>query len=290
LKVNQQASRFRGDVQMQDDTLFGSLDGRVFERALFLAHCSTVAYEDNPASFAKSRGIKLDDFCPIEDENSDTRGFIACCGKNVVVAIGGTSSFRNLTTDVDLAFSKACRGNVHRGFEKAAQGVIGIVAQELKNKVKEPGRVWLTGHSLGGAVALLIAKHLVTGENGLPDPCKPHEVVTFGAPMVGDLGFAKRCPLRDRVIPIANLNDPIPYMPPILGWDYKHVDGAYHYRLSEQGWKKVNLRGSMSKTFVERLRADWYKLRKLLSNGIATHQLSRYVEYLRKILGESPGA
>jgi len=264
---------------------------KVFERALFLAHCSNAAYEDDPASYSRKFGLPLTEFCPFEDENRDTLGFVARSGKEVVVAFGGTASISNLTTDMNLALSDACRGRVHRGFGNAAQDVLGLVSGALKANVEETGRVWLTGHSLGGAVAVLVAKHLITEiERGLPKSCGPHQVVTFGAPMVGDEGFAKRCPLRNRIIPIVNLNDPVPYMPPITGWRYKHVDGAYHYRLTPGGWKKVNLRGSVSKTFLERCRADWFKLRILLRNGIAEHQIGRYLTNLESNLSRSPVA
>ena len=47
-------------------------------------------------------------------------------------------------------------------------------------------RLYLTGHSLGGAVASLVAERLV--EKGVPKAQVP--VITFGAPAVGNKAFA----------------------------------------------------------------------------------------------------
>ena len=145
-------------------------------------------------------------------------------------------------------------------------------------------------------MALLVAKHLLTEAKRLskaeaarlPTCWGLNEVITFGAPMVGDVKFARDCPLRNRLIPVANLNDPVPYMPPILGWKYQHVERAYHYELRKKGWKSVNLRGSMNKGRIRRSIDQWHNLSTLLHHGIAEHMLSRYIENLDSNLSKSP--
>jgi triacylglycerol lipase len=78
-------------------------------------------------------------------------------------------------------------GRVHAGFLSAfneiRDGFDAIVA------ARQPGqRLWLTGHSLGGALATLAAAHV--------GPAALHGLYTYGAPRVGDSAFAAVLPQR----------------------------------------------------------------------------------------------
>jgi triacylglycerol lipase len=80
-----------------------------------------------------------------------------------------------------------CRmgGRVHSGFAKA----FAEVASDFDNIVqaRRPGqRLWLAGHSLGGALATLAAAHV--GPDGV------HGLYTYGCPRVGDAAFAAALP------------------------------------------------------------------------------------------------
>ncbi|CAG8786910.1 15684_t:CDS:1, partial [Acaulospora morrowiae] len=61
-------------------------------------------------------------------------------------------------------------------------------------EIKKDGlkvNLWITGHSLGGALATLFyARLLKTNLNGLCDYCTLQDVVTFASPAVGDHHFA----------------------------------------------------------------------------------------------------
>ncbi|KAH7712420.1 class 3 lipase protein, partial [Aphelenchoides avenae] len=50
--------------------------------------------------------------------------------------------------------------------------------------------IWVTGHSLGGALATITARHISGGVADLPKRVK---LVTFGQPRVGTKGFADVC-------------------------------------------------------------------------------------------------
>lgn len=268
----------------------GSLDSvRTFDRALFLAHCSRAAYEENPIDYCTRYSLQLNSFRQFEDENRDTVGFTAKSNGHVIVSFRGTSSLQNLSTDMNLSHREACLGRVHAGFDSAAVGIIGLIKNSLTLLVDNGQKVWFTGHSLGGAVALLAAKRIVTeAEHSFSKECVPSHIVTFGAPKVGDTGFATRCPLRDKIIPIVNEDDLVPYMPPILGWDYAHVKGAYHYRLAKHHWKQINIHSSLTRAFIKQCRKQWSKLKSVVVNGTATHSVSRYIEYLGNNLATSP--
>lgn len=71
----------------------------------------------------------------------------------------------------------------------------------------------MTGHSLGGALALLAAWHLQRQFIPL------HEVVTFGAPMVGNAvaaqAFQREFP--GKIFRYVNIDDPVPLLP-MVSW------------------------------------------------------------------------
>ena len=270
--------------------VFGSLSSqRLFDRVLFLAHCSRAAYEDNASLYTSNLGMPLESFRLFEDEARDTAGFAACSDGHVIVAFRGTFSIKNLTTNLNVGKREACLGRVHTGFDNAAVEVLDLLLTELESLVDANQTVWFTGHSLGGAVALLAAKRLVTeSEHGFPTKCVPSYIVTFGAPKVGDKGFAERCPLSDKIIPIVNEGDLVPYMPPIKGWNYEHVRGTYHYRLSKDYWKRLRLEGSMTTRLYDQCKEQWPKLKSVVREGRKNHSIRRYIEYVANNCEKSP--
>lgn len=111
---------------------------------------------------------------------------------------------------------RPARGRVHRGF-RAALDEIREPLTELVGRLRkdDPGRaLWLTGHSLGGALAIL-ASALLPDVQG---------AYVFGAPHVGDAAFRDALPVRpvrfvhgsDLItrVPVFGLN-----LPPRLGWE-----------------------------------------------------------------------
>ncbi|MGD9331185.1 MAG: lipase family protein [Desulfobacterales bacterium] len=94
-----------------------------------------------------------------------------------VLVFRGTTGLRNWFLDLDVRPEPiAPQAVVHRGFKEALH----MVWQDLQPhiaKLSEP--LFITGHSMGGALAQLAAWYR-----------PPHAVYSFGAPRVGDAGFA----------------------------------------------------------------------------------------------------
>ncbi|MDO4178939.1 MAG: lipase family protein [Phascolarctobacterium sp.] len=67
-------------------------------------------------------------------------------------------------------------------------------------------KLFITGHSLGGAVATLLGERMVSA--GMPKD--KFEVITFGAPAIGNKVFAERYGDRINLKRVTNTNDPIP--------------------------------------------------------------------------------
>ncbi|GFR47575.1 hypothetical protein Agub_g9303 [Astrephomene gubernaculifera] len=81
---------------------------------------------------------------------------------------------------------------------------------------KGGARLWVLGHSLGGAVALMAAAHLEAA-HGL----RAAGVFTFGCPRTGDSSWAAAYRLADVTLRLDNTGDIIPGLP--LGATWRHV-------------------------------------------------------------------
>ncbi len=84
----------------------------------------------------------------------------------------------NLT--IDLVSSRFGVGQVHRGFRNYTDYLWNNVKDHVLDN--ENKTLWLTGHSLGAAIATLMARRFAL-DNLLP---KPEALFTYGSPRVGD--------------------------------------------------------------------------------------------------------
>jgi triacylglycerol lipase len=134
------------------------------------------------------------------------------------IAIRGTANKRNLIEDLELRIREdlALAIPVHIGFDATAR----LVYEDMKPYLKKSYTTYITGHSLGGAVAALLAIHMVD------DGYKVDRVVTFGQPKftttdgVQKLGFLTLTRVVDE-------NDVIPMLPPTT--IFNRVYGVYQH-------------------------------------------------------------
>jgi hypothetical protein len=143
-----------------------------------------------------------------------SQAFVATRGGDAVLAFRGTEPDdpTDLGADADLVLVElAGGGRVHRGFAHA----LDVVWSSIAPAIPAGGRVLVTGHSLGAALATLAAPR-VSGAR----------LFTFGSPRVGDAAFAARPdhPPHQRWVDCADLVTRIP--PETLG--YAHT-GERHY-------------------------------------------------------------
>lgn len=101
-------------------------------------------------------------------------------------------------------------GRVHSGFLSSVRHVEGPLTAKAMElfPAQKPQKLYLTGHSKGGAMAILLATELsrMTG-SFFPTP----SAVTFGAPRAGDRDYAERypCPLTR----FESCRDIVPHLP-----------------------------------------------------------------------------
>jgi predicted lipase len=139
-----------------------------------------------------------------------------------IVAIRGTKTIWDWIADVDAVpvpyIPCPAAGLVHMGFQLVYEHIRGSVGGLLRANCQGAKTIWVTGHSLGGALAVLGAYDIFKNVNLGPVP----QLYTFAGPRAGAPDFAKTfnaaIPECNRVV---NFMDVVPQVPlPPL---YEHV-------------------------------------------------------------------
>ena len=138
---------------------------------------------------------------------SDTQAFLAKRSSDsiAVLAFRGTEAnkWKDVKTDLDARFYKGTGGvKIHSGFRGAYECVREQVQEEVRKL--EGFSLYVTGHSLGGALATIAARDL---ERDSLAAC-----YTFGGPRVGDEEFIDD--IHAPVYRIVNAADGVPRVPP----------------------------------------------------------------------------
>jgi hypothetical protein len=142
------------------------------------------------------------------NHESDTQAFITHNDKIVLISIRGTAGNWDLLRDADarqIPYADGS-GQAHRGFHEAFLSTKEFIEKYVKSFYTSEQTILVVGHSLGGAIALLVAEWLRRkyGEN--------LQLYTFGAPRAGDATFVREAKdlTHHRMV---NHNDPIPGVP-----------------------------------------------------------------------------
>jgi hypothetical protein len=136
---------------------------------------------------------------------------------------------------------------VHRGFFLS----LDVLWPEIAHTLGElGGALYITGHSLGGAIAVLAARRLLDAE--VPGPSL-RGVYTFGQPMVGNARFAASCdamPLYRHVYG----RDLVPHLPPtgIGAGEYVHF-GELRRAGEKKVWEDARSRGAPESCHVSEI-------------------------------------
>ncbi|XP_022979567.1 phospholipase A1-Ialpha2, chloroplastic-like [Cucurbita maxima] len=111
------------------------------------------------------------------------------------------------------------------GLESCREQLLSEISRLLNKYKSEEVSITMAGHSMGSALALLLAYDIA--ELGLNKRTNkevvPVSVFSFGGPRVGNSRFKQRCEeLGVKVLRVVNVNDPITKIPGVFG-GYEHV-------------------------------------------------------------------
>ncbi len=168
-------------------------------------------------------------------------------------------------------------GEVHRGFLGAFQ----LVKDDLFNAIQRlrdknhPQSLWCTGHSLGGALAVVAAAQL------LVDGHRVNGLYTFGQPRVGDETFANECVRRiaGQHFRFVNNNDTVTRVPP-REFAYAHA-GELRY-IDTDG--QIQTDTSFWDRFLDRVKGRMEDLLKPGTDGLKDHGMRHYLEHIANAL------
>jgi hypothetical protein len=168
------------------------------ERAKVFAHFSNAAYcsAESLANWSCGPCKSADPTFSakvIEGSWGGTQAFVGSTKGSIVISFRGSSNIQNWIKNLEFAKHKAypkCNGcEVHSGFYGAWEEIQGRVVAEIERLlVLDPkALIYITGHSLGAALAVLCAAEIGASSHSLGYPIEG--VYTFGQPRVGNLAF-----------------------------------------------------------------------------------------------------
>ena len=174
----------------QDNTRYGSpgaadLDLSIWQIINSSAIASRIAYSDQLAVTKHAKKLGFDQS---EVITSGSMSAVVMSNKGcVVLAFRGTdmTSMRDWFVDLRATTDSVKYGRVHRGFYRAWQGLRRDVVNTLRSHGASDKTFWVTGHSLGGALAGLYA-YTETFERLLFRGPRIARVITFGQPLFGN--------------------------------------------------------------------------------------------------------
>jgi hypothetical protein len=276
---------------VMEETPGGSL-----ANAVYLAAASDLAYYNMPQCAEKFRSeLGLDGRL---FSVGNTQAVVATDDSNIVVAFRGTEAPTSLEglkdwllTDannylilpegeIGTDFAAAGVGaRFHRGFMTALADIWAPVCAAVEEALKAGERpLWLTGHSLGGALALLAAWRF------LRKTIDVYRVYTFGGPMVGNAAAVTAFDreLEGRVFRFVHGPDLVPRLPTVslvantYGHCVKeiHVGAVEAAEVAESAHDFLSRLAAGAAEALDKVRVD--KIWERLLQGVSAHDIAKY--------------
>ena len=242
------------------------------------------------------------------------------CGRVAILTFRGTEPVNaiNWLTDADCSAVPFTYGNVHSGFQSNVEAVWDEISTELehategtpsavappdeseerraRDQSKEPLQaLYITGHSLGAAMAVLAAaKIMMTSNERLANAVRG--IYTFGQPAVGDAEFANECDKLFGSMMFRHVyrHDVVPHMPPRSFGQFSHFGEGRFSSATGEPWcsdghrltkQSIMFLATAMVAVTEFVTRRMPLLRSLdLPYSIADHSPARYIEVSRTTL------
>jgi triacylglycerol lipase len=169
----------------------------------------------------------------------------------------------------------------HQGFVGAIADIWDPVFEAVAAELKASDRpLWITGHSLGGALALL------AGWLFLRKFVNVHQVYTFGGPMIGnkDAVAAFDRELKGKIFRYVEPRDPVPQLPTmsIVANEFDHCQALVGLGEFEPGsfWRNVASHAIGGVFTGGGVDAAW----QFIMDRVGAHSMTNYLEIMKKRL------
>lgn len=244
----------------------------MFAKIQHYAQLSSVVYKDPITVKATSRELGYEENSFAEIAGTKVSYLLATnpTSKTHVIAVRGTSNVENviIDTSVKLTHDEQLDIYLHEGFAASALGIYNTIKPQLNKTYK----ISTTGHSLGGAVALILAMYL---DN---DHYNVERVVTFGQPKVTNIPGALKFD-HINILRVVTPKDMVPLVPPFDPVDINNLDIYWHV-----GTEVILLKDhdySMVKGVKSMMRATKFMTVQPGEENIRHHQMSLYLDLIK---------
>lgn len=189
--------------------------------ALVLAEISTIAYAPDPEQIRRLHELGAAEVKPLASRSS--QGLVASDAHAVVIAFRGTEPTvpADIITDIKIFGRRTPEGRIHSGFLDSVSHLYEQVIDEALRQGARDKTVWVTGHSLGGAMAMVFS-HRSTAQHDM----RPDGIVTFGQPLAVDKRICQKMldEFKGDYVRFVNQWDPVTRLLP----NYRHAGARVH--------------------------------------------------------------
>ena len=162
---------------------------KFMERSLLFAKLASIAYNDDVAQVKKD--VRKLGFTTVEFYNREGAQAYRFMNKtDLVIACRGTqpTEFNDIKADLNaLPVIAETVSRVHKGFKAEVDELWPMVLEDIDRKANQGKKLWFCGHSLGAAMATIMASRCHLYED--IDPVQ--ELYTYGSPRVGWKGYCQ---------------------------------------------------------------------------------------------------
>lgn len=189
--------------------------------ALVLAEISTIAYAPDLEQIRRLRELGAAKVKPLASRSS--QGLVASDAHAIVIAFRGTEPTvpADIITDIKIFGRRTPEGRIHSGFLDSVNNLYELALDEAIRQGARDKTVWVTGHSLGGAMAMVFG-HRSTVQRHL----RPNGIVTFGQPLAVDNRICQQMldEFKGDYVRFVNQLDPVTRLLP----NYRHAGARVH--------------------------------------------------------------
>lgn len=239
------------------------------ERSLLFAKLAGIAYGNIDIVKGQVKELGFDEVEFYDKDGAQAYRFAN--ETDMVIACRGTepTCFNDIKADLKaIPVLAETVSRVHEGFKKEVDDLWPMVLEDLMAK-QPTQKLWFCGHSLGAAMATIMASRCHYQEN-IPNP---EELYTFGSPRVGWKGYVVHLGVTHHRW--VNNNDVVCTVPPrFMGYTHhgeEHYMNAYGQVRKMTGWQRVK----------DKFRGMWMGIKKGSIDNFSDHSMDNYINNLK---------
>lgn len=166
-------------------------------RSVYMALlASEIAYKvpaERPGFLEDQHSRTFSRYLSIKQESEHVVMLEVATSNTVIVAYRGTTDVADVITDIQFPASPVLGGRVHSGFySRSKEYDSDLPLSDIVDLLVEGKRVVLTGHSLGGATAIVNTLRILSEQKLGAEYHGALACITFGSPLLGDKALQKQ--------------------------------------------------------------------------------------------------